>query len=125
MLAVAGGVLAGIVGFAAIPLVSRAEPQTARTADFFPMAAWYGGGHARAPMLERDARSKKEIWRKDVQQIKALGFKQHGPTLFRRGYLTLCAYVTGEVALRRCGDLVDLLFNPTAEQIAASVRSWI
>ena len=41
---------------------------------FFPMAVWYGGGKARAPMLEPDARSKKEIWRKDVRQIKALGF---------------------------------------------------
>jgi beta-galactosidase len=38
------------------------------------MAVWYGGGKARAPMLERDARSKKEVWRKDVRQIKALGF---------------------------------------------------
>ena len=41
---------------------------------FFPMAVWYGGGKARAPMLEPDARSKKELWRRDVQQIKALGF---------------------------------------------------
>ena len=48
--------------------------QNGGTAQFFPMAAWYGGGKARAPMLERDARSKKEIWRKDVRQIKALGF---------------------------------------------------
>ena len=38
------------------------------------MAVWYGGGKARAPMLERDARSKKELWRKDVQAIKQLGF---------------------------------------------------
>lgn len=44
------------------------------TTDFFPMAVWYGGGKARAPMLERDARAKKEVWRKDVRQIKALGF---------------------------------------------------
>ena len=42
--------------------------------DFFPISVWYGGGKARAPMLERDARAKKEIWRKDVRQIKALGF---------------------------------------------------
>ena len=48
--------------------------QTPETVRFFPMAVWYGGGKARAPMLERDARSKKEVWRKDVQQIKALGF---------------------------------------------------
>jgi beta-galactosidase len=43
-------------------------------ADFFPMAVWYGGGKARAPMLESGAREKKETWRKDVRQIKALGF---------------------------------------------------
>ena len=48
-----------------------APPETIR---FFPMAVWYGGGKARAPMVEREARSKKEIWRKDVRQIKSLGF---------------------------------------------------
>jgi beta-galactosidase len=42
--------------------------------DFFPMAVWYGGGKARAPMLESDPRAKKEIWRRDLRQIKALGF---------------------------------------------------
>ena len=42
--------------------------------DFFPVSVWYGGGKARAPMLEKNARAKKEIWRKDVRQIKALGF---------------------------------------------------
>ena len=44
------------------------------TQRFFPMAAWYGGGKARAPMLERDARAKKEAWRQDVRAIKATGF---------------------------------------------------
>jgi beta-galactosidase len=52
----------------------HAQQASARAADFFPMAVWYGGGKARAPMLERDARSKKEVWRKDVEQIKTLGF---------------------------------------------------
>lgn len=46
----------------------------ASTADFFPMAVWYSGGKARAPMLERNPREKKELWRKDIRQIKALGF---------------------------------------------------
>jgi beta-galactosidase len=46
----------------------------ALAADFLPMAVWYGGGKARAPMLERDPRAKKELWRKDIRQIKALGF---------------------------------------------------
>lgn len=43
-------------------------------AGWFPISVWYGGGKARAPMLESGARSKKEIWRKDIRQIKALGF---------------------------------------------------
>lgn len=51
-----------------------AAPQSSPAPEFFPVAAWYGGGKARAPMLERNARSKKEIWRRDVRQIKALGF---------------------------------------------------
>ncbi len=42
--------------------------------EFFPMAVWYGGGKARAPMLERDPRLKKEAWRADLKQIKSLGF---------------------------------------------------
>jgi len=46
----------------------------AQSPPFFPISVWYGGGTARAPMLERDARSHKEQWRADVRQIKALGF---------------------------------------------------
>ncbi len=42
--------------------------------DFFPMAVWYGGGKARAPMLEPDPRAKQEAWRRDLRQIKSLGF---------------------------------------------------
>ena len=42
--------------------------------DFLPMAVWYGGGKARAPMLEPEPLKKKDAWRKDLQQIKTLGF---------------------------------------------------
>ena len=42
--------------------------------DFFPMAVWYGGGKARAPMLEPNPRAKRDAWRADLQQIKGLGF---------------------------------------------------
>jgi beta-galactosidase len=49
-------------------------PRAADKARIFPMAVWYGGGTTRAPMLERNPRSKKAVWRKDFQQIKALGF---------------------------------------------------
>lgn len=42
--------------------------------DFFPMSVWYGGGQARAPMLAPHARTNKEAWRRDIRQIKSLGF---------------------------------------------------
>ena len=58
---------AALLLFAALALPARA-------ADYFPMAVWYGGGTARAPMLESGARASKETWRKDIRQIKALGF---------------------------------------------------
>lgn len=48
--------------------------QEPRAEDFFPISVWYGGGKARAPMLERDPLSKVEVWRKDIAQIKKLGF---------------------------------------------------
>ena len=48
-------------------------PRPADTPRFFPMAVWYGGGKARAPMLERGARKEGDL-AKDLRQIKALGF---------------------------------------------------
>ncbi|HEY8512859.1 MAG TPA: beta-galactosidase, partial [Cyclobacteriaceae bacterium] len=42
--------------------------------DFFPFSVWYSGGKARATMLSTVTPQSKEEWRKDVQQIKALGF---------------------------------------------------
>jgi len=42
--------------------------------EFFPVSVWYGGGKARAPMLEANPGAHKEAWRKDLKQIKALGF---------------------------------------------------
>ena len=63
------------VASAALAVLRAADgPQAASTQTYFPMAVWYGGGKARAPMLEGGARAKKEIWRKDVKAIKALGF---------------------------------------------------
>ncbi len=62
------------VAIAAIARPTAQAPAPTPAASALPMAVWYGGGKARAPMLERDARQKKEQWRADVQQIKALGF---------------------------------------------------
>lgn len=41
---------------------------------FLPVAVWYGGGKARAPMLEADPLAHKDAWRKDLQAIKGVGF---------------------------------------------------
>jgi beta-galactosidase len=54
--------------------VASAVTSAAASPDVFPMAVWYGGGKARAPMLETDPHGKKEAWRHDLKQIKALGF---------------------------------------------------
>jgi beta-galactosidase len=42
--------------------------------DFFPVAVWYGGGKARAPMLEKVDATSGERWGRDLDQIKAVGF---------------------------------------------------
>jgi len=57
-----------VLAAASAPLGAAGE------AAVFPMAVWYGGGKARAPLLEPDPRSRKEAWRRDLKQIKALGF---------------------------------------------------
>lgn len=43
-------------------------------AGFFPVAVWYSGGKARAPMLEPVSAASAEAWRKDLLKIKGLGF---------------------------------------------------
>jgi beta-galactosidase len=45
-----------------------------KTRGFFPVSVWYAGGKARAPMLERVTPESPEVWRKDLEQIKSLGF---------------------------------------------------
>jgi beta-galactosidase len=42
--------------------------------DFFPVAVWYSGGTARAPMLEPIAADSDRRWNEDLQKIKGLGF---------------------------------------------------
>jgi beta-galactosidase len=42
--------------------------------DFFPISVWYAGGKARAPMLEKVTPGSPRLWKKDLEQIKSLGF---------------------------------------------------
>lgn len=52
------------------PSVSANQP----TPTFFPVAVWYSGGKARAPMLERITADSPALWNQDLLKIKALGF---------------------------------------------------
>jgi hypothetical protein len=45
-----------------------------KTKGFFPVSVWYAGGTARAPMLEAVTPRSPEAWRRDIAQIKSLGF---------------------------------------------------
>ncbi len=45
-----------------------------KSEDFFPVAVWYGGGKARAPMLEANPKAHRADWQGDLQKIKQLGF---------------------------------------------------
>src|SRR5438128_1709834 len=43
-------------------------------AAFFPVAVWYSGGKARAPMLEQITAESPRWWKEDWEKIKGLGF---------------------------------------------------
>jgi len=64
--------LAVTAGFLAAAAAPAAPPDKAK--GFFPVSVWYSGGKARAPMLETVTPQSREVWKKDIDQIKRLGF---------------------------------------------------
>jgi len=73
----------GLIAFAGVVTsLGTASPSSAEatvaapseSADFFPVGVWYGGGKARAPMLEPVDAASAERWGKDLDQIKSVGF---------------------------------------------------
>ena len=42
--------------------------------DFFPFSVWYSGGKARAPMLSELTLESRDEWKRDLTNIKKLGF---------------------------------------------------
>jgi|GEM_PF-6819602 len=60
----------------AFHLSSGEKPrQNQADAPFFPASVWYGGGRARAPMLEPLTADSRRAWREDLLlKIKSLGF---------------------------------------------------
>jgi beta-galactosidase len=71
-------ILSTLVLIAPLPVAafpSGAEPPRGEAQNsFYPLAVWYGGGKARAPMLERIDATSAIRWGRDLDQIKSLGF---------------------------------------------------
>jgi beta-galactosidase len=61
------GLLCALPALSALP--ARQEPE-----PFFPVGVWYGGGTARAPMLEPEPARERDAWLRDLKTIKSLGF---------------------------------------------------
>ena len=66
--------LAGVVLLLLAAVGAKSVSPPTEPADFFSVAVWYGGGKARAPMLERVDATSAERWGKDLDQIKGVGF---------------------------------------------------
>lgn len=64
--------IAGAALLASAALAAQDAPRA--QAAFYPAAVWYGGGKARAPMLERMDAGSAARWGEDLDEIKATGF---------------------------------------------------
>ena len=53
---------------------SEASQSAGHAAPFFPVAVWYSGGKARAPMLETITPDSPRLWKEDLLAIRQLGF---------------------------------------------------
>src|SRR5215469_13591656 len=53
---------------------SEVTQSKGRETSFFPVAVWYSGGKARAPMLETVTPDSPRLWKEDLSKIKELGF---------------------------------------------------
>jgi beta-galactosidase len=58
----------------ATPVMAQENRRPVHDPEFFPFSVWYSGGKARAPMLSTLTPSSREEWRRDLQQIRDLGF---------------------------------------------------
>jgi len=55
-------------------LGTHSTSSNATTSTFFPVAVWYSGGKARAPMVEAVTPDTAKVWKEDLTKIKNLGF---------------------------------------------------
>ena len=79
--------------------------------NFLPVSVWYSGGKARAPMLSTITEKSEFEWRRDLQQIKQLGFNtvrtwvewahcEPQPGVYNFENLKLLCRIASEVDLR-------------------------
>jgi len=75
-LVAATGAAVKVPGSPGAPLPSHSEvsPSQSHNTTFFPVAVWYSGGKARAPMLETITPDSPKFWKEDLSKIKQLGF---------------------------------------------------
>src|SRR5579875_2850597 len=59
----------------ALALLPLHSALASNAGDFYPAAVWYSGGKARAPMLEPIDSTSADRWGKDLDAIKATGFR--------------------------------------------------
>jgi beta-galactosidase len=57
-----------------LPTEAALNQSKGRDTTFFPVAVWYGGGKARAPMIETITPDSPRLWKEDLSKIKQLGF---------------------------------------------------
>lgn len=70
-----GMVLAALLVLAgSVPAGAQQNRRSVHQPEFFPFSVWYSGGTARAPMLSLVTAASREEWRRDLRQIRALGF---------------------------------------------------
>lgn len=65
--------ISGLLAVTARPAGDRPRDR-AIIHDFFPVSVWYTGGTVRAPMIEPVSGKSRAEWKKDLEQIKKLGF---------------------------------------------------
>jgi len=75
-----------------------------KTHGFFPVSVWYAGGKARAPMLESVTPESPAVWKKDLEQIKGLGFN----TVRSWVEWTACEKEEGKYDFRALQTICDL-----------------
>lgn len=75
-----------------------------RQEDFFPISVWYAGGKARAPMLEKVTLDSARLWKKDLVEIKSLGFNTVRPWV----EWTACEPEEGKYDFSALRTVVDL-----------------